>query len=139
MQSLTFNPYTDLTGFVTTIALVLMPLSYAAQARFAQQRKAHDYAANINEILLMRQRNSNAGVHFFQTGQPSEHVDAIYDAILLHWMYLPKRSCICLEICFFRGLLELEYAVREMVMLQYAEYVQVSVIKLFMESVTCLL
>ena len=61
VQSLTFNPYVDMTGFVTTVALVLMPLSYAAQARFAQQRKADIYAANINEILLMRQRNSNAG------------------------------------------------------------------------------
>lgn len=62
VQSLMFDPYEDMTAFITTIALVLMPLSYAAQARVSQQRKADTYAANINEILLMRQRNSNSGV-----------------------------------------------------------------------------
>lgn len=61
VQSLTFNPNADPVGFATTIGLVFMPLSYAIQARFALQQKADNYKADIDEILLMRQRNSNAG------------------------------------------------------------------------------
>jgi hypothetical protein len=84
LQSLTFNPYADMTGFATTIGLVLMPLSYAAQARFAQMRKAQDYAASINEILLMQQRNSNSGVHSssdWTTCRKLQHCGEV----ALHW------------------------------------------------------
>ena len=61
MQSLTFDPRGDPVAFATTLALVLMPLSYAVQARFSLQQKADNYKADIDELLLMRQRSSNAG------------------------------------------------------------------------------
>eukprot|EP00892_Ulva_mutabilis_P001914 jgi/Ulvmu1/11723/UM008_0136.1 len=60
-SSLTFNPRADPVAFATTLALVLMPLSYALQARFSLQQKADTYKADIDELLLMRQRSSNAG------------------------------------------------------------------------------
>lgn len=61
VQSLTFNPNADPVAFATTLALVLMPLSYALQARFSLQQKADNYKADIDELLLMRQRSSNSG------------------------------------------------------------------------------
>eukprot|EP00892_Ulva_mutabilis_P001913 jgi/Ulvmu1/11722/UM008_0133.1 len=60
-SSLEFTPEGDPVGFATTLALVLMPLSYALQARVSLQRKADNYKADIDEMLLMRQRSSNAG------------------------------------------------------------------------------
>eukprot|EP00892_Ulva_mutabilis_P001912 jgi/Ulvmu1/11721/UM008_0132.1 len=60
-SSLQFTPKEDPVAFATTLALVLMPLSYALQARVSLQRKADNYKADIDEMLLMRQRSSNAG------------------------------------------------------------------------------
>lgn len=61
MQTLTFSPKEHPVAFVTTLALVLMPLTYAARVRMSMQRKADNYKADIDEMLLMRQRSSNTG------------------------------------------------------------------------------
>ena len=60
LQSLSFSP-ADPAAFGTTIMLVIMPLTYAWQAQAGLQQRADTYKAHIGNMLLMRQRSSNAG------------------------------------------------------------------------------
>jgi hypothetical protein len=75
VQSLTFDLARDPVGFATTITLVIMPLTYALQAHWSLQQKADNYKADIDEILLMQQRNSNSGAlqWLLDTAAEQEH------------------------------------------------------------------
>lgn len=85
-------------AFATTLALVLMPLSYAVQVRFSLQQKADNYKADIDEMLLMRQRSSNAGApsSVQQTGaHPASH----HHRVLRPCTVLDPRAVLICEPC----------------------------------------
>lgn len=98
MQSLTFN-LGDPTAFGTTVILVIMPLTYAWQARAGMQQQADNYKASIGEMLLMRQRSSNAGAHMRQPLVISAFVFAGPACCWLHNSLLAGILCSALFLC----------------------------------------